>query len=1010
MYALPTPPPTPPPFTPQELAGVQIGRFLILRKLGEGGMGCVYAAYDPELDRNVALKLIRAEHAGAESIVRFSREAKALAQLSHPNVVQIHDIGLHELGMYIAMEHVAGLTLHEWLARERPWTEVLDVLIQAGRGLAAAHAAQLVHRDFKPGNVMVGDDGRVRVLDFGLVRRVDAPQESLTQAGSQPGTPAYMAPEQLEQREVGPLTDQFTFCMVAFEALHRRSPHGPGPTLARATRMMMGVIVPRPRDSEVPRRIHAAIVRGLALEPSARWPSLDALLTELELCRARGRHVRYAAGGLMALVALVGGGMAWNERLEHLATQRVMTGTLERKNHELELQMANVEALRCSERARTPGSRFRALVDAVRLDEADRLRMLYLAARLGRHIPMPDLAPCIFAATFGLRDVRQLPTQPGIPLVDLGFDGLTGELVTLDQSQMTTWTLDARPRSTAHCAGPCRALEPRPHSSDRLTLANDRSATLTFTRSHQQRRYENVLLARWSAEGDRLALLHEGGRLAVLGVSDHEATLLHELSIDDEIHALSFTGDQRGIVALGRETGLRVWSLESGQLVASDSSFRPALATFSPDGSRVAIADRLGGIQAWDLDDWSLLSTLHGHRLPVTDLAFSPDGRRLVSAGSDGLLIDWEVDTGRMIDTLEGPSRIYMRLQMSGSGKHLACIDAAGRGHVWTLAPTTEVEHVRARGHEVMAMAMFDDLVLMGEHERAVLYRGNRVVTELPHPGTTVRAVTIGRAELATLDKRGDVRLWSLELAGQPSFVKLHVDHAISLDLAASGVLAVGNREGLVQVWERAPGQPLDTMPSLVTDAADTLVAAIDLDETGTRLAMSRVDEVAVWDVRGRASLFEPEFEGAALAVALGHEGRTLAVTGSNLRVAGQAVDVAIWDVETGVRLPGLPADGDQLGTALALSPTGALAVGHQQLRLGWPESGQRVVPLSMHRAALLMVAFSRDGEWLYSGSADGQVIRSLASAEQRLALACELRGHEPDLVPLCSGVTPGPS
>jgi len=201
-----------------------LGRFALVRQIGQGGMGVVYTALDELLGRAVAIKMIRADRAGAVAVARILREAQALARLSHPNVVQLHDVRTADGQIFLAMEYVPGRTLRAWLEQRPGRAEILARFAEAGRGLAAAHAAGLVHRDFKPDNVLVGDDGRVRVVDFGLVAAdeparatlVDAApdpgaSDTLTRAGAVVGTPAYMAPEQLRGEAADARSDQFAF-------------------------------------------------------------------------------------------------------------------------------------------------------------------------------------------------------------------------------------------------------------------------------------------------------------------------------------------------------------------------------------------------------------------------------------------------------------------------------------------------------------------------------------------------------------------------------------------------------------------------------------------------------------------------------------------------------------------------------------------------------------------------------------------------------------------------------
>jgi tetratricopeptide (TPR) repeat protein/predicted Ser/Thr protein kinase len=298
----------------------RVGGYTILRELGSGGMGVVYAAYDERLDRRVAIKLLRGPYRHGAAQARLQREAQAMARLAHPNVITVHEVGIHEAQLFVAMEFVAGKTLGAWMRERsspRPWREVLEVFIAAGRGLAAAHDAGLVHRDFKPDNVMVGDDGRVRVMDFGLAR-VDASEmartgeivtgssssDRLTQTGVVMGTPAYMSLEQFDGADLDARSDQFSFCVALYEALHGERPFA-GETIAQLMRALEHEEIRAARtDTSVPTWLRNVIARGLAKDRSQRWPSMTALLEALADDPAPRRR-RWAAAGL--IVALLGG-------------------------------------------------------------------------------------------------------------------------------------------------------------------------------------------------------------------------------------------------------------------------------------------------------------------------------------------------------------------------------------------------------------------------------------------------------------------------------------------------------------------------------------------------------------------------------------------------------------------------------------------------------------------------------------------------------------------------------
>ena len=271
-------------------------------------MGVVYSAHDELLARDVALKTIRADRAGPIATARILREAKALARLSHPNVVQLFDASVADGRIFLTMEYVDGRTLRAWLSQKPGRLEILDAFVQAGHGLAAAHAAGLVHRDIKPDNILVGADGRVRVVDFGLVaprgsedeRRTtqhDAPaDETLTRAGAVLGTPAYMAPEQRRGAPADARSDHYSFCVALFEALHARRPLACDHALAT-----FHTADADPGD--LPPWQHAVLLRGLCGDPAGRWPDMPALLAALvrDPRAARRRAVRLA--GLLLLVA-----------------------------------------------------------------------------------------------------------------------------------------------------------------------------------------------------------------------------------------------------------------------------------------------------------------------------------------------------------------------------------------------------------------------------------------------------------------------------------------------------------------------------------------------------------------------------------------------------------------------------------------------------------------------------------------------------------------------------------
>ncbi|HYV44338.1 MAG TPA: serine/threonine-protein kinase [Myxococcaceae bacterium] len=320
--------------------GTALGRYVILERLGAGGMSEVYAAYDPQLDRRVALKLLRpdvvAAMAGDEGRARVLREAQALARLSHRNVVAVHDVGTEDGEIFIAMEYVEGVTARRWLhEQERSWKEILSVFDQAARGLAAAHDAGLVHRDVKPDNILVTPSGRVVVLDFGLARGAGGPDRAapsdssppskrealadapvvpsggldtpLTRVGDLMGTPRYMSPEQLTAAAIDGRSDQFSFCISLYEALYGERPF-PGEHVPELLGQIERFKMPqRGPLSKVPAWVDDLLGKGLSVDPGKRFESMHALAREMERDPAAARR---RAGWALAVVLALAASMA----------------------------------------------------------------------------------------------------------------------------------------------------------------------------------------------------------------------------------------------------------------------------------------------------------------------------------------------------------------------------------------------------------------------------------------------------------------------------------------------------------------------------------------------------------------------------------------------------------------------------------------------------------------------------------------------------------------------------
>ncbi|MCR9164560.1 MAG: serine/threonine-protein kinase [bacterium] len=590
----------------------RIGRYVVIKRIGAGGMGVVYAAYDDKLDRKVAVKLLRPGRGPVSETARqrLLREAQAIARLPHRCVVQVYEVGTYDDEVFIAMEYVEGSTLKQWQP-SRDWRDILARYVDAGRGLCAAHAAGIVHRDFKADNVLVrASDLAVRVVDFGLARTErqdvlgdtagevapDAEDTSLTRTGLIMGTPAYMAPEQHLASATDARTDQFSFCASLFEALYGyRAFAGERLDELRAN-VLAGKVEPAPRYTAVPEHIHRTLARGLAVDPAQRHPTMEALLEQLELSKP-SRPWRRISWTLGLTAALVGGSVSWSSAMTPAlspAAVRLRAAFDDTLRGDATQELTRLQA-------RTMPQRWNDLV------------LSYASAA-------PD------------------PTARLAALKHLAFDAPAAMPAARSHA---SGALRGGPVFAIHTtASAVRSVEFSPRG-EQLVALTERGAVLYWPAPGAARAevlHDDVIDVAFGEDGTLEALLPQG-RLATL---DTEGETLEVRSVHGG-ELTQVASDARGRVAVGAEDG-SVLLLHEGSITAlreHDASI--AALAFHPTKPTLASGDDSGRVNLWFLGRDTHRST--GVEGGVSSLVWMREGEVVVAETAHGTMA-WDGEQG----------------------------------------------------------------------------------------------------------------------------------------------------------------------------------------------------------------------------------------------------------------------------------------------------------------------------------------------------------------------------
>ncbi len=991
---------------------IKIGRFTIVRELGAGGMGVVYVAYDEQLDRRVAVKLLRGSEADTEAKLRLQREAQAMARLSHPNVVTVHEVGTFQGQVFVAMEFIDGMDLRGWLKAERhDWRSVVAIFSQAGEGLAAAHDGGIVHRDFKPDNVLVGNDGRVRVADFGLAHAFDAAlvenprprtkadktdisvgettvdeeisgrlDASLTKTGAIMGTPAYMAPEQFEGLRTDARSDQFSFCVALWEGLYGRRPFTGENLVALSYAVMDGKIEAAPTDAQVPAWLHAVLIRGLAPLPENRWlamrPLLDALAKDPEI--RRKRVLRWTA--LASVTSALLGGLVW------LAGTQLAQNARQQYWNELTEQLLELE--------RERGFR-QASDDALRARDATRMSVYRSYRPKGGVVDHED--PTVAAVL--LREVEGEARESeawvsaaneilGRPISKLVLTGHSDSIDALGFSP------DAKFLYSGSADGTVRRWDLANGHSEPIITHDEEVTGLAVSPDGQ-----SVV----SISKDGTARMWTGGTATVRKIVEHRG----------EVTSVAFSHSGGQVVTTSKDGSARIHELSTGEdLVLPIQGVMVYSAGFDPTDEHVFTGSDDDVVRLWRARDGRLLSAGNGHEDPIFHGRFI-DSNRLITASDDGSVRLWHVENGALTEgqiLVQHPAAITafdVRGERTVSADILGSVlvgtlDGSGkpseiRGHtdgVWAAAFTPKGDRVVTGSFDTTARLTNVDgggvaQVLVG-HRISIFrlaldssgrwlatgsYDGSIRVWDINRPRLEIPLVghvrTIFRAEFDTQGDRvvtashdGTARVWGVAdgslLAALSGGNTSNNDATFSPD---GGRVAVATETGIVESWDLATG----THHALIGHSKT--VWDVTFSPQGDRIASASFDGTArIWDAA----------TGAELAVLNGHRDKVTGVNfepeGNRLVTASHDGTVRFWDVASGQERAVLTGHHGKIWM-IARGPDGrtlATASDDATARL-WPDQkNEHSVVLLGHTKPIWSIAFDVDGNRVVTASFDG--------------------------------------
>jgi WD40 repeat protein/serine/threonine protein kinase len=971
------------PATPESLMtnliGQSLGRYHILEQLGEGGMATVYKAYDTRLERDVAIKIIRR---GAfppnqlERILkRFEREAKALAKLSHPNIVGVIDYGEYEDAPYLVMEYLPGGTLKQRIGKPIPWQEAIRLLIPVAQALEYAHEQNIIHRDVKPSNILLTVKGQPMLTDFGIAKILETNETfTLTGTGVGVGTPEYMAPEQWTGQSTQQ-SDVYSLGVVLYEMITGRKPYA-ADTPAAILLKQANDPLPRPISfvRDLPEMVEKILIKALAKNSDGRYRTVSEFV----------------------------------HALENLSITYPQERTLI-QSHPRDLTLDEL-----------PPTREERVVNAERADITNKILMGSLFGGI--------LVVCIVAAVLGL---ALLDKDGGIPSMSL-FPTKTATPLALPVLAGTPLpvSVSISPENTGNLKLFGRWGEGIPNAMANsldgryVALATSvdvkvfEADTLELVKSYDTEDAANWISALFvtnldqiiGACGDgnsvqlwdvssqtllrvldghsesivKLEFSHDGSSL-ISGSSDHSAklwrvadgSLLRTLDgHTDWVRAVAFSPEDSMLATGSDDKSIKLWRVSDGSLLhtlTGHSEYVYSVA-FSPDGSLLASASGDDTIKIWRVMDGSLVRTLEGHSSSINSIAFSPDGSLLASGSSDKTIKIWRVLDGQLQSSLnENRGSVYRVLFPEDQNSRLFSFSLFSDFDLWNLENSI-IQKEHSYQDNIYGIALSPDgfLLALGvaDNTARILNTadGSLIRTLEGHTGS-VRSIAFSPdgSILATGSTDRTAKLWRTSDGSLLRTLEGHTDWVRTVALSPDGaLLATGSDDKTIMIWRVSDGSLLRTL----TGHSD-YVMSVAFSPNGEWLASGSDDDtLKLWRVS----------DGSLTRTMQGHSGDVYSVAFSpnGVLLASGAGDntVKLWSVSEGSLVMTLTAHTSTVDS-VAFSPNGELLASgayDRTLRLWRVSDGSLLQSLEGYTGYVSSVAFLKNGSLLASGSGDGLV------------------------------------